>query len=276
MKFQYLPYKTLFLLTSLSLICTSLILVCCGSKQGSATGRSASASEEILPVDDRHDTVMVTDYLMGKFNPATHPLFRKAGKPHTGLTDAWLREETLRAFGKMQEAAKKEGIALTIVSATRNFDTQKGIWEAKWSGKRLVEGKDLSKVANLIERARIILRYSSMPGTSRHHWGTDIDINSVEPAYFKTPRGKKEYNWLAAHAAEFGFCQPYTPKGKSRPTGYEEEPWHWSYTPLSSVFLEKYNQLITHQMLTGFEGHETADTLQVIPNFVYGINPACR
>jgi len=230
----------------------------------------------LLPGDDRHDTAQVIAYLMGKFNPATHPLFQKAGKPHTSLTDAWLRAETLQAFGKMQKAAGKDGITLSIVSATRNFDTQKGIWEAKWSGKRLVEGKDLSLVTDRVERARIILRYSSMPGTSRHHWGTDIDINSVEPSYFKTPLGKKVYNWLAAHGATYGFCQPYTPKGEKRPTGYEEEPWHWSYTPLSSVFLEKYSQLITHQMLSDFEGHETADSLQVIPNYVYGINPACR
>ena len=30
-----------------------------------------------------------------------------------------------------------------------------------------------------------------MPGTSRHHWGTDIDFNSVDPAYFKTATGIK-------------------------------------------------------------------------------------
>ena len=34
----------------------------------------------------------------------------------------------------MAEAAKKEGVILTIISATRNFESQKRIWENKWNG----------------------------------------------------------------------------------------------------------------------------------------------
>ncbi|NJK84501.1 MAG: M15 family metallopeptidase [Saprospiraceae bacterium] len=41
------------------------------------------------------------------------------------------------------------------------------------------------------ERALKILKYSSMPGTSRHHWGTDIDLNSFSNSYFEQGEGKK-------------------------------------------------------------------------------------
>ncbi len=50
-----------------------------------------------------------------------------------------------------------------------------------------------------------------MPQASRHHWGTDVDINSVEPEYFESGQGLKEYTWLQENAWKFGFCQPYTP-----------------------------------------------------------------
>ncbi len=63
-----------------------------------------------------------------------------------------------------------------------------------------------------------------MPG-ARHHWGTDFDLNALNNAYFNTKDGKRIYDWLTQHAAEFGFCQPYTAKGgpDGRPIGYEEE-----------------------------------------------------
>ena len=114
----------------------------------------------------------------------------------------------------MYDAAKKEGITLKIISATRNFATQKIIWEGKWTGKRLHESKEnLAKtIPNPTERAIKILRWSSMPGTSRHHWGTDIDLNKLNNSYFEKGEGLKIYNWLIANASSFGFCQPYSPE----------------------------------------------------------------
>ena len=85
-----------------------------------------------------------------------------------------------------------------------------------------------------IENAKKILLYSSMPSTSRHHWGTDIDINSLEPSYFEYGRGKIEYDWLVKNGAKFGFCQTYSDFAKNdRSSGYQEESWHWTYMPKS-------------------------------------------
>src|SRR5258708_4181049 len=162
-------------------------------------------------------------YLLGRFDPATDSKFVQLTSEHSqgSALNGYLRNETFAAFQKMTVAAKANGVTLTIISATRNFDSQKRICENKWTGKTKVVDTDLTPVANFDERARTILLYSSMPGTSRHHWGTDMDLNSLENSYFEKGEGQKVYEWLTAHAGEYGFCQPYTSKVAGR-TGYEE------------------------------------------------------
>lgn len=215
------------------------------------------------------------DYLLGKFDPTTHSQFVKLQDEHTrgGARGAYLRKETYEAFIKMSEAARKDGVKLVIISATRNFEAQKRIWENKWNGKVPVEGKDLTTVKDPNERARLILLYSSMPATSRHHWGTDMDLNSLENSFFESGDGLKTYQWLTAHAAEYGFCQPYTSKTNGR-TGYEEEKWHWSYLPLSGELLKLYKTKIKYTDIKGFTGSEVAKSLQVITHYVAGV--ACN
>jgi LAS superfamily LD-carboxypeptidase LdcB len=150
---------------------------------------------------------------------------------------------------------------------------QKAIWENKWSGKTAVSGFSAKLFQSLpgIKKTKAIMLYSAMPGTSRHHWGTDFDLNSVEPEFFLTYEGMKIYNWLNKNAHRFGFFQPYTSKGKDRPFGYEEEAWHWSYYPISNELLLEYNQLISYADIQGFSGAEFAAELKVIENYVNGI-----
>ncbi|MCG3164267.1 MAG: hypothetical protein POELPBGB_00021 [Bacteroidia bacterium] len=217
------------------------------------------------------------EYLLGKFNQKTDTSFALIPIKYSSKEGMYLRKETIAAFVKMYDAAKKEGVSLKIISATRNFNEQKSIWEAKWNGSRLVNGKNLAQtIKDPVERAKTILRYSSMPGTSRHHWGTDMDLNSLENAYFTTVEGKKTYEWLKKNAATFGFCQPYSVKNEMRPNGYEEEKWHWSYMPLSSVLLKQYSEKIKPESITGFTGSETSTKLNIIEHYVKGINPECR
>jgi zinc D-Ala-D-Ala carboxypeptidase len=211
-------------------------------------------------------------YLLGQFDESKDARFVKLDDTHTkgSAVGKYLRKETYEAFIKMATAAKQDGVNLFIISATRNFDAQKGIWENKWEGRTLVEGKNLTTVTDLKERARLILLYSSMPGTSRHHWGTDMDLNSLENSYFASGEGLKIYQWLTAHATEFGFCQPYTSKASGR-TGYEEEKWHWSYLPLSKILLEEYKKTINYSDIKGFKGSEVAKSIKAIENYVQGI-----
>ncbi|BDS14750.1 M15 family metallopeptidase [Aureispira anguillae] len=214
-------------------------------------------------------------YLMGKFDPAKDERFAKVPSPYA-QKELFMRKEALESFKKMHAAAQEEGIQLRIISATRPFNVQKSIWEAKWTGRRKVDGKMLPKtVKDPKGRAIKILRWSSMPSTSRHHWGTDIDINNLEPEYFEKGQGLKEYEWLVAHAGEYGFCQVYSEMGPDRPDGYQEEKWHWSYLPISKALTDAYAQKITDQDIEGFLGAESAPMIEVVKKYVLGINPQC-
>jgi len=206
--------------------------------------------------------------LLGQFEPATHPDFVKIHSSLSSKPNLYLRKEAYDAYISMHNNAAKEGIQLTIISATRNFNHQKSIWDRKWQREKYAGWSHA-------EKAKDILKYSSMPGCSRHHWGTDIDINSLEPAYFTQGAGKKIFDWLCANASKFGYYQTYTSKSDGR-RGYEEEQWHWSYMPLAKGMLEQYNQTITYNLLSGFSGSEQAATLRIFEDFVNGINDSLK
>lgn len=240
---------------------------------------SGHKSFALQPESSGTETEIQVDkhYLLGKFEPAQEKDFVKVDSKYTGNRRMYLRQETYEAFIRMHDAALQSGVKLIIISATRNFTAQKYIWEGKWSGRMPVDGKNLAEtVSHPVERARIILRFSSMPGTSRHHWGTDIDLNSLDNKYFSTGKGKEIYTWLTENASNYGFCQTYTLKDPTRPTGYEEEKWHWSYLPLARPFLEQYIQKVSYDDLKGFLGWETAKALKVIEDYVRSINKNCK
>ena len=217
------------------------------------------------------------NYLMGKIDPTTDKRFAKIAAKYRNAEESYMRIEAYESFQKMYEAALKDGVTLRIISATRPFNKQKAIWEAKWTGKKLVDGAYLKgepKVPS--ERALQIMRWSSMPGTSRHHWGTDVDLNELNNPYFDKGTGLKIYTWLKEHASEYGFCQVYSVKGAERPDGYQEERWHWSYTPLSKGFTEEYAGLITDKDISGFIGSESAVEIGAVKKYVLGISKECQ
>ncbi len=258
------------------LFASSLLLINCSANRNIKEKTNVNTQYNVAEIDTPEIKVD-ENYLLGMFDPATHADFVAIKQEHTTKSSAYLRKDTYTAFVAMHEAAKKEGITLTIVSATRNFSAQKGIWESKWTGGTKVSGMDLSQsIKDTIERAKYILLYSSMPGTSRHHWGTDIDINNLNDDYFLSGQGKKEYEWLTLHAAEYGFCQPYSKKGTDRETGYEEEKWHWSYMPVSGQLIKQYEALVTYDKIKGFKGSGTGKVIDVIKNYVLGIASKCK
>ncbi len=215
-------------------------------------------------------------YVQGRFNPADHPRFLEIPVSHASRSGMFLRMEAFTAYKEMKESAKADGVELTIISATRNFYSQKRIWEAKWNGTRKVDGQELNRsIPNEQERAKKILKYSSMPGTSRHHWGTDIDINSLSPSYFESGKGKREYEWLRDNAHSFGFCQVYSMKDAGRPNGYEEEKWHWSYLPIATPLAQFYLLNVDAKDITGFDGAQ-ALPFSDIAKYVFGIAPECK
>ncbi len=217
------------------------------------------------------------DYLMGKFEPSKHPDFVLIDPKYADREGMYLHKQTYAAFEKMYQDALQVGVKLVIRSATRNFEAQKKIWENKWDGKTKVESNEnlAETTPDPMMRALKILLYSSMPSTSRHHWGTDIDLNSFSNSYFEQGEGKKLYDWLVANAAKYGFCQPYTAKGDARPYGYEEERWHWSYLPIAQPLTKLAANSLTDNMIQGFKGAETAIEIGVVKKYILGINQDC-
>lgn len=240
-------------------------------------GSTSKASEIVREKSFVQDSFPDFEYITGRFDPATHPDFTEVPIQYADKAGRYIRKETLGAFIRMFEAALKDGIQLRIISATRNFEAQKKIWEDKWFGRRILEDgvnayKDISDPK---ARALKILLYSSMPGTSRHHWGTDIDINSLDPKYFAKGKGKKEYQWLVKNGPHYGFCQTYTEFSDQRKTGYQPEKWHWTYMPVSSICHTWATKNLTDDKISGFAGSETAIEIHVINRYVLGIHPDC-
>ena len=250
-----------------------LVLTACGQ----APPPSAEEKKEEKVLTTLKSDFLTIDYLMGKFDPGIHPDFEVIPLAYANRNGMYLRKDVFEAYLQMHAAAKEDGVNLVIISATRPFDHQKSIWEAKWTGERLVGGKDLSEaMPDPVQRAYKILEYSSMPGTSRHHWGTDFDLNDLENSYFASGEGKKIYDWLVVHAAEYGFCQVYTPKGEDRPYGYNEEKWHWSYVPVAKQLTDFAKANLTDEMISGFQGAEAAKGIAVVEKYVLGVNAECK
>ena len=202
-----------------------------------------------------------SDHLKGKTNFASNEHFILVENLYCNK-EIYLMKEVYESFIKMYQEAKKENIDLKIISGARSFDHQKSIWERKWKTSTISDEK---------ERALDILKYSSMPMSSRHHWGTDIDLNSLENNYFDAGVGLKTYEWLKKNAQRFGFCQVYSDKLSTNRTGYEMEKWHWSYMPLAEIALETYNNKITYIDFEGFVGAGLVKKLNLIEKYVNGI-----
>lgn len=161
-----------------------------------------------------------------------------------------LQKEANKAYLLMKEAAKKEGITIKIVSSYRSFEHQKRIWTRKYK-KYISQGLPPTKV---IEK---IIEYSTIPGTSRHHWGTDIDIvdgskkapkSLLEAKNFEKDRVYEDLKkWMDENANKYGFYLVYT--NKSSRKGFKYEPWHYSYKPISKPMLKQYLAMDIHKLL---------------------------
>jgi D-alanyl-D-alanine carboxypeptidase len=215
------------------------------------------------------------DFLLGRYDPSTHPDFIVIEPKYADKEGMMLQKKAYQAFLQLADAGEKAGHSFCILSATRNFSYQKYIWENKWYGFFPINGNVDACTAypDELERAKKIMEYSAMPGTSRHHWGTDIDINELENEYFETGDGAAWYQWMKENAHKFGFYQPYS---AGRTIGYKEEKWHWTYLPLSKQYTQQIQQIITDEMINGFAGSEYSDQLDIVERYILGIADECK
>lgn len=163
-----------------------------------------------------------------------------------------LRKEAHDAFIAMKKAAYSDGIDIKIVSSYRSFERQRTIWERKYL--RYTDDNQMKP----IEAIDKIIEYSTIPGTSRHHWGTDIDIidgyqkvkgDLLDPDKFS--EGQPFYQlkqWLDEHANTYDFHLVYTDEVGRR--GFKYEPWHYSYAPISKPMLTEFRKKNILQLLS--------------------------
>lgn len=149
------------------------------------------------------------------------------------------------AFLQLRRAAGTAGFDLTPASAFRDFDRQLSIWNTKFTGDRPLldaAGQELDvEQLSPAERVAAILVWSALPGASRHHWGTDLDLfdaAAINPGY-RVQLTAAEFSaggpfapvsqWLDDNAARFGFFRPY----RGVLSGVQPEPWHFSFAPVA-------------------------------------------
>ena len=139
-------------------------------------------------------------FLLGKENALFYQEHLKKVNPQMTLKNknVFLVKEASISFEEMYREALKDGIKLTLLSGFRSFAKQKQIWQFKYN-------KKYRQIKIEEERIEKIMNFSSMPGTSRHHWGTDIDVVSLNNSFFKKGYGKKVFSWLKKNGARFGF-----------------------------------------------------------------------
>jgi LAS superfamily LD-carboxypeptidase LdcB len=156
-----------------------------------------------------------------------------------------LHVHAVTPFAGLRRAARAAGIDLRAASSFRDFDRQLAIWNGKYSGTRALldaAGRPLDpSLLSPEERLDAILRWSALPGASRHHWGTDVDFidaNAIKPGiqvqliaaeYAPTGPFGPLLEWLCELAPRFGFFRPY----RGELSGAQAEAWHWSFAPLA-------------------------------------------
>ncbi|QLB13331.1 LAS superfamily LD-carboxypeptidase LdcB [Bisgaardia hudsonensis] len=167
----------------------------------------------------------------------------------------FLHKQALSAFQSLQKSAVRNGFNLQPASTFRDFQRQQLIWNEKFLGKRKVhddQGKniDLSQFSTW-KKCQLILRWSALPGASRHHWGTEIDIfdpdlipkeQSLQLEPWEYEKGGYFFElseWLQENLNHFDFCLPFLSLPESIKIG--KEPWHISYLPIAQQFKQYFN-----------------------------------
>ena len=149
--------------------------------------------------------------------------------------------------------AAANGFELRLESAYRSFEKQLSIWNRKARGELALlsaEGVPMERPKDEEELMYAILTWSALPGASRHHLGTDIDVvdGAACPEGYEVELTPAECEGIFAkfHAFltarmeagnSFGFSRVFIPgRGKIRPEG-----WHIAHLLTSRKRLEHFS-----------------------------------
>lgn len=173
-----------------------------------------------------------------------------------------IHPQILNSLMQLIEKAKNAGFDLRVASGFRSFERQLHIWNSKANGIRPVldaNGESINiNMLNDDEKVFAILQWSALPGASRHHWGTDVDVfdaSRMAPDYqlqltLEETQGDGPFaefhQWLTQELQQgCDFFRPYVPGVGS----VSPEPWHLSYAPLAHIFATQLNEDILREKI---------------------------
>ena len=188
-----------------------------------------------------------------------------------------LHHDVVPAWEALRSAAAAQGFEVAPYSAFRDFEAQVRIWNDKYEGRRPLYDRDGSAMdrdalseSELVDR---ILYWSALPGGSRHHWGSDIDVidTAAIGREYKVRLMPDEYEpggvfhglrcWLDENLERFGFFRPYA----LEQGGVSVEPWHISYRPISESALEALSLDVLEEAIGGSSIRGKQQVLEALP-----------
>jgi len=179
-----------------------------------------------------------------------------------------VHREVVGPFRRLREEAAREGFDLRILSGFRGFDRQLSIWNRKAGGElSVLDGAAVPLDIGTLTAGELvfaILRWSALPGASRHHWGTDVDVidAAARPEGYEVELVPEEvesggmfgplHDWLdvrIAASTSFGFFRPYD---RDR-GGVAPERWHLSCAPVAAPFVSELTPDVLRDTVQGAE-----------------------
>lgn len=165
-----------------------------------------------------------------------------------------MHREVVAPFLALQAEAREAGFDLRVLSGFRAFERQLSIWNRKVAGELALldsEARPLD-VATMSDAEIVfaILRWSALPGASRHHWGTDLDIYDAAacPPGYQVELVPAEvddagmfgpmHRWLDQRIAAGGAQGFFRPYDQDR-GGVAPERWHLSHAPSAAAFQQR-------------------------------------
>lgn len=209
--------------------------------------------------------------------------------------DFKIHSEAYSPLTSLKETLKNSQHELKVISAFRSFETQQIIWNNKSLGKRVLldpTGQPMDYDSLSSEQiVKAILKWSALPGLSRHHWGTDIDIfdENLRPENYSVELTPAEVNdegifgpfhqsidKLILENNSNDFFRPYS----KDLGGVSPERWHISYAPTATPYLEAltlkcFKDLLNSEVYKNLEFLDIVkkEAEQIHQNYCLNINP---
>jgi LAS superfamily LD-carboxypeptidase LdcB len=175
-----------------------------------------------------------------------------------------MHRDVVAPFLALRAQAREVGFDLRVLSGFRGFERQLSIWNRKVSGElALLDSEarplDVTTMSD-VEIVFAILRWSALPGASRHHWGTDLDIYdaAASPPGYQVELVPAEvddagmfgpmHRWLDRRIGTGlaqGFFRPYD---KDR-GGVAPERWHLSHAPTAAMYQHRITPDLLREVL---------------------------